>query len=350
MRKRRCGNSNLELSIIGAGCWAFGGGSYWGEQSQRDVDEVVHQSLELGINYFDTAEVYNDGRSEQSLGQAIKGLPRDQIIVGSKIAPSNVFPGVLEQHCEASLSRLGVDYIDIYMLHWPIHPHSVRHYTSDESIINNPPSIESALDSMLKLREQGKLRCLGVSNFAQPRLEEIRDLSPDLVVNELPYSLLARAVEFETLDYCQAHAIGVISYMTLLQGLLADIYRTLDDVPDWQCRTRHFNCKRTERCRHHEPGAEAETNQALAEIRQIAAEAGMSMPEISIKWVLANEQITCALVGARNLAELQATVAAAGAPLPKELLSMLNQATDNLMAKLGPTLDLYESVENDRTR
>lgn len=348
MERRRCPNSDLTLPALGAGCWAFGGGEYWGEQSQKDVDEVVNRSLDLGINYFDTAEVYNKGASEASLGMALEGR-RGEAIIGSKISPSNCHPGVLREHCDASLGRLRTDYIDLYMVHWPIHPHSIRHFTDDEAIIKNPPAVEDAFETLTKLREEGKIRHIGVSNFGVDRLKEAQAICPDIVVDELPYSLLTRATGLEILPHCERTGVGVVGYMTLLQGLLADIYPTLDDVPPWQRRTRHFNCKRCELTRHGEDGAEDETNQALADIRSICAETGMTMPEIAVKWAVANKALTCVLVGARNIKELEANVKAVAEPLPGEIVEKLNKATDALLARLGPGFDYYENTADDRT-
>ena len=141
MELRRCGNSDLTLSTLGFGCWSFGGGTYWGDCNQADADAVVRRAVELGINYFDAAEAYNAGRSEEALGKALRGIPRDKVIVGTKVSPSNCYAETLPQHCEASLRRLGLDYVDLYMIHWPIHPHSIRHFTSDEAVIRNPPTV-----------------------------------------------------------------------------------------------------------------------------------------------------------------------------------------------------------------
>lgn len=350
MEQRNCGNSDLKLSAIGAGCWAFGGGDYWGDQNQKEVNQVVHRSIELGINYFDTAEAYNEGRSEQSLGLALKGLSREKIIIGSKISPSNCYPDTLIKHCEASLQRLNSEYIDLYMIHWPIHPHSIRHFTEDENVINNPPKITDTFETMVKLRQQGKIRYIGVSNFAAGRFKEAQSCYDQITVNELPYSLLTRAIELEILPHCHSSGVGVIGYMTLLQGLLADIYPTLSDVPKWQRRTRHFHHRSCDLCRHTEDGAEEETNQALTDIRTIAAECNMTMPQIAVKWALAREGITCALVGARNIKELEANVNAAEKPLPNEIVEKLNIATKPLLDKLGPCFDYYESTANDRTK
>ncbi|MBN1183990.1 MAG: aldo/keto reductase [Bacteroidales bacterium] len=347
MEKRVCKNSGLELSVLGTGCWAFGGGEYWGDQNQKDVDSVVHESVEQGINYFDTAEAYNEGRSETSLGQAIIGIARDKILIGTKISPSNCYKETLIEHCEASLKRLQTDYIDIYMVHWPVHPHSIRHFTKDKSIIENPPEISEAIETLQILKSQGKIRHFGVSNFSRNRLENLP--LEEIVVNELPYNLLCRAVEYDTLPFCQGKGIGVIGYMALLQGILADIYPTLDDIPVWQRRTRHFDSKRTKECRHGEDGAEEETNTALKGIRRLCKESGFSMAEITIKWILGNPAITCMLIGSRNTIELEANVKAVQGPLSEEIKSKLDRITLPLMEKLGNHFDYYESAENDRT-
>jgi aryl-alcohol dehydrogenase-like predicted oxidoreductase len=169
-------------------------------------------------------------------------------------------------------------------------------------------------------------------------------------VNQLPYNLLCRAIEFETMDACVENGIGIIAYMTLLQGILADIYPNLQDVPPWQRRTRHFNCKATELCRHKEAGAEEETNRALAGIRNICRETGMSMPELALKWAVADQRITCALAGARNQSELESNVQAIEKPLDKAIVEKLNMATEELKMVLENHFDYYENKLNDRTK
>ena len=348
MEKRICENSGLKLSVIGTGCWAFGGGEYWGEQNQNDVNEVVHASVDLGINYFDTAEVYNEGRSEISLGKAIKGIPRDKIVIGTKVSPSNCYKEVMIEHCNESLKRLETDYIDLYMIHWPIHAHSIRHFTSDQQIIENPPQIEEAWETMELLKKQGKIRHAGVSNFSFSRLKDLP--LNEVAVNELPYNLLCRAIEYDTLSVCEKNGIGVIGYMALLQGILADIYPTLDDVPVWRRRTRHFNSKSNSECRHGEAGAEVETTAALEGIRHISRETGLSMSELSIKWILENSAINCTIVGSRNLKQFSENVKAAGNSLAKDVKEELDNITLPLMEKLGNHFDYYESAQNDRTK
>ena len=164
MELRKCGTAGLALPALGVGCWAFGGGEYWGSQDQGDVDAVVHAAIDAGCNYFDSAEVYNNGASESSLGTALEGV-RHRAIVGTKVSPSNCYAATLREHCEQSLRRLRTNYIDLYMVHWPIHPHSIRHFTNDEKVIGNPPRVEEAFDTLNRLRQEGKIRHIGVSNF-----------------------------------------------------------------------------------------------------------------------------------------------------------------------------------------
>jgi len=158
---RRCGTSALTLSALGLGCWSFGGGAYWGDCDQADADAVVRRAVELGITYFDAAEAYNAGRSEESLGKALVGVPREQVVIGTKVSPSNCYARTLPVHCEASLRRLGLEYVDLYMIHWPIHPHSIRHFTSDGAIIRNPPTVAEAFTALAELKRQGKIRHVG---------------------------------------------------------------------------------------------------------------------------------------------------------------------------------------------
>ena len=342
-----CGQYDLKLPILGMGCWAYGGGHYWGAQNQNDVNEVVRFAVEHGCNFFDTAEAYNDGASETSLGLALQGIPREQVIIGTKISPSNTQPDKLAQHCDASLRRLRTDYVDLYMVHWPITPHSIRHFDAEMTVV---PQVQDAFDTLRELQEAGKIRHIGVSNFGAPKLEEALATGAEIVINELPYSLLTRAIELEILPKCRALGIGVLGYMSLLQGVLADIYPTLDEVPVWQRRTRHFDSRRTPHTRHGLPGAEAETNAALAAVRAISKAHGMTMPEVALKWTMARPGITSSLCGSRNLAELRQNLQAAQEPLAPEIIEELDAATAPLLQKLGPSFDYYESPANDRTR
>ncbi len=347
MKKRNSKNSSLNFSVLGTGCWSFGGGKYWGDQNQKEVDKIVSKSVDLGINYFDTAEAYNDGRSESSLGIALQSVNRDKVLIGTKVSPSNCYKNTLIEHCEASLKRLQTDYIDLYMVHWPIHSHSIRHFTREEKIIKNPPRMSEVLEGLRKLKDQGKIREYGVSNFSSKRLEEITPIE-EIAVNELPYNLLCRGIEYETLPFCKKKGIGIIGYMALLQGILADVYSSLSDVPIWQRRTRHFNCKNNKECRHGEKGVEKETEIALKKLRDLSQETGLTMADLAIRWVLENTGITCTLVGSRNIKQLEANVDAANIIMSQEIKNELDTISLSIKDKLGKHFDYYESAANDR--
>ncbi len=347
VKRNVCRSTGLELSELGTGCWSFGGGDYWGEQSQKSVNHVVHAAVDAGITYFDTAEAYNEGRSESSLGEAIKGIQRDKIVIGTKVSPSNCYSKVLVEHCHESLKRLQTDYIDLYMIHWPIHPHSIRHFTDSIQTIANPPTMDEALDAMKSLKKQGKIRHLGVSNFSVNRMKDLP--MEEIAANELPYNLFCRSAEYDAISMCEERGIGVIGYMALLQGILGDVYPSLHDVPVWRRRTRHFNAMGIKECRHGEAGIEAEVNTALESIRRLCAETGLSMAEMSIKWVLKNAGITCTLVGSRNIKQLEANIRAVREPLSADVGNELDRITQVVKERLGNHLDYYESAENDRT-
>jgi len=347
MQLRQCGKYNLKLPVLGMGTWAYGGGEYWGAQSQDEVNAIVHHAVDQGCIFFDTAEAYNKGASESSLGIALKGIPREKVLIGTKVSPSNVQPKTLVEHCDASLKRLQTDHVDLYMVHWPITAHSIKHFTTD----NIPtPSVPDAFATLERLRQQGKIRFIGVSNFGVAKLTEALATGAQIAINELPYSLLTRAIEVEILPFCREKGLGVLGYMALMQGVLADIFPTLDDVPVWQRRTRHFDSRRTPQCRHGLPGAEPETNAALQSIRAIARKHKMTMPEVSLKWAFAGNGITSSLCGSRSVKELEMNIKAASEPLAPEIVEELNQATQPVLDKLGPSFDYYENPANDRTK
>jgi aryl-alcohol dehydrogenase-like predicted oxidoreductase len=238
------------------------------------------------------------------------------------------------------------DYIDLYMVHWPITPQAIAHFTDQKM---ECPSVEAAFETLRKLKEQGKIRYIGVSNFAKKRLDEALDTHTEIVINELPYNLLCRAIEYDILPECISRGIGVIGYFPLLQGVLADITPALDDVPAMQRRTRHFDSRKCSAVRHGEHGAEGETDDCLTQIRIIAREHGLTMPQIALKWAIANRAISCTLAGARNTAKLEDNVHSIQEPLTDDVLEQLNTVTDALKEKLGGSFDYYETAANDRT-
>jgi aryl-alcohol dehydrogenase-like predicted oxidoreductase len=346
MEVRECGRTGLKLSMLGLGCWAFGGGDYWGPQDQSEVDAVVRRAFELGVNYFDTAEVYNEGRSESSLGRALLSLPRARVVIGTKVSPAHVQPATLPRRCEASLRRLATDYIDLYMVHWPVTPRSIRHFDADASVC---PAVDDAFATLVRLRDEGKVRHIGVSNHSLLRLDEARRHCPDLVANELPYNLLARAIDLEVLPGCVERGVGAIGYMPLAQGVLTDRYPTLADVPRWRRRTRHFDAAGAPDARHGLRGEEEATRKALRELRALSLDLGLPLSELALSWTLANPGLVCSLVGSRTVAQVEANLRTVERPLAPDVVARLNEITRPLKERLGRSFDYYESPENDRT-
>ncbi|MBP1934222.1 aldo/keto reductase [Ammoniphilus resinae] len=347
MKQRRCGTSDLKLSTLGLGCWAFGGGAYWGEQSQQDVQEVVDRAFDLGINYFDTAEVYNDGESEKSLGLALKGK-RDKAIIGTKIPPSKLYPADIRKHCDESLKRLQTDYIDLYMVHWPINEQSLKHYTHDESILTQSPRNQEAFEMLAALQKEGKIRYIGISNHGVKQMEVVRKTGVSVVANELAYNLFSRGIEAEILPYCEEHGMGIIGYSPLLQGLLSGKYDAIEQMKPSLVRTRHYHRSRAADSRHGEEGAEAEMMEALAGLRELAQELGVTMTVLSLAWAIANPAITSTIVGSRNLAQLELNVEAASYRLSEDVIHRMNELSEPVLQKLGNNPDYFENRNRSR--
>jgi myo-inositol catabolism protein IolS len=339
--------AGLRLPVVGIGCWAFGGGSYWGTQEQADVDRVVARALGVGLNYFDTAESYNGGESEASLGRALGGR-RGDALIGTKVSPCNASPNRLRQHCEQSLRRLNTDYLDIYMIHWPLNGQSVRHFTSDEQLVRNPPELGAALLEMERLRQEGKIRFIGVSNFGREQLVEATGFGVTVSVNEIPYNLLMRAVEGTVLPFCVEKGIATVGYSALMQGLLARPLNSFENVAPVRLRTRHFASTR-EGSRHGEPGIEHETLAALREVAQIARQIGRPVAEVALAWSVANAGINCTLVGCRNLAQLEENLKGLSSPLTPATKQELDRVTSEVMNKLGVRIDYFQSEKETRS-
>jgi myo-inositol catabolism protein IolS len=330
---------------MGLGCWAFGGGQYWGAQSQTDVEAVVHAALDAGITYFDTAEGYNDGASESALGAALAGR-RQQALIGTKISPHNARPELVRSHCEASLRRLGTDHIDLYMVHWPFNASSLRHFTSEAEV--PPASVPEAFTALEELRQEGKIRFIGVSNFGVRQLGEVLATGVPIAVDEVPYNLLMRACEVELLPACARAGVGVLGYMGLMQGLLGGRFTSFDDVPPARTRTRHFAGSRPG-SRHGEAGIERQTAEALRQISTVAADLGLPVSELALAWALANPAMSCTLVGCRNVQQLEENLRAAAVRLPGEVMARLDRATAEVLALLGPSVDYYQSRADSRS-
>jgi aryl-alcohol dehydrogenase-like predicted oxidoreductase len=324
MEYRRLGQTEMQVSVLALGCWPFAGGRYWGEQDDNASIATVHAALDAGINFFDTAEGYEAGHSERVLGRALVGR-REQAIIATKVSPNHLRPDDVFAACEGSLRNLQTDYIDLYQIHWP----------------NHEVPLADTVGALQQLKEQGKIRAIGVSNFAVQDLSEMVTLS-ECATDQLPYSLLWRVIEREIQPLCVEHGVGIICYSPLAQGLLTGRYRSADEVPDGLARTRWYNKGRA-MADHDEPGCESEVFAAVEEIRAIAAEVGAPMATVALAWVKQQPAVTSFLVGARNPEELAWNLPAADLTLADDVLPRLAAATEPVKEKLGDNPDMWMS-------
>lgn len=348
MKTNELGKSGIQVSAMTIGCWPFGGGDYWGEQSQKDVDSVVHSAIEQGVNTFDTAEMYNNGTSELSLGQALKGY-RDKTIIISKINPSNCHE--VRKHCEASLKRLGTDYIDVYMLHWPINPLSLKHFTTDQSILQTPPTIEEAYSQLEELKKEGLIRSIGMSNFGRIQMAEVVATQVQVDVNEICYNIVSRAIEAEIVPYCMENSISIIGSMGLQQGVLAGIYNSAEEVPMHQAHSRHFaDFRGGGTSRHGENGAEKEMFEVVRRLRGIADDLHLHIAQLAIAWILKKPFMASTLVGSRNLKELEMNIAACNVEISDSIEQEIDRISQSVLDILGNNPDYYENSSQSRIR
>lgn len=311
MRTRQFGRTDMQITPIGLGAWAMGGGNWeysWGPQDDNTSINTIKHALALGINWIDTAAVYGLGHSEEVVGKAIKGRERPYIftkcsrvwdergrISGSLKAYS------IRRELEASLRRLQVDYVDLYQIHWP----------------DPEEDIEEGWSTLVRLKEEGKTRHIGVSNFNVEQLQRIERIAP-VETLQPPYSLIRREAEREILPYCQEHNIGVIVYSPMMSGLLSGTMtrERIQKLPedDWRKRDDEFQEPRLSR------------NLALQELlSNIAYPHNVSAGVVAVAWTLENPAVSGAIVGARNPHQIEELIPAAEFRLSESEMKQINQ-------------------------
>jgi len=322
MDYRRLGRSDLQVSTIGFGCWGIAGGAMWGEQDEADSIAALHAAVDEGITFFDTAEGYGNGYSEEVVGRAL-GDRRDSVVIATKVSPAHLAPEDLRASCENSLRRLRTDVIDLYQIHWP----------------DPPGEAEAVAETLATLRQEGKIRYAGVSNFGPV------DLAPypaDLFVsNQLAYSVAFRAIEYHLVGASIDRGMSVITYSSLLHGVLTGKYRDADEVPEGRARTRHFSSQR-ETVRHGEDGHEKSLFALIDEMRDIAAEADLTVREVAMLWVLARPGVATILAGSRSAAQARSNAAVASRRLDRALVERLTRASEPLREAMGPNPDMWQ--------
>lgn len=311
MEKRRLGNSDLDITTIGFGAWAIGGSGWkfgWGEQDDAESIGAIHEALDAGVNWIDTAAVYGLGHSEEVVARALAEYGGEKPFVFTKcerawdenrqIAPS-LKADSIKRECEDSLRRLKVDVLDLYQVHWP---------QPDEDI-------EEGWTALAELKAQGKVRFIGVSNFNVGQMQRAHAIAP-ITSLQPPYSLIERAIEPEILPYCAANNIGVIVYSPMESGLLtgAMTRERIAGLPDDDWRKNNVDFK--------EPNLSR--NLLLVELlKEIGERHGKTAGEVAIAWTLLNPAVTGAIVGMRRPGQAAGVLGGADLRLSEEEVSQL---------------------------
>ena len=319
-------HADFEISRMIFGCWAIVGGFNWGHQEERDSLAAIKAAYDLGITCFDTAEAYGNGASENLLAKALKG-ERSQLIIASKVGPQDFAPENVVKACERGLKNLQTDYIDLYQLHWP----------------NPEIPLEDTLEALDRLKESGKIRGYGVSNFGVKSLEECKSLGFSVSSNQMAYNLLFRAIEYSILPQCLADEIPVLCYSPIMQGLLTGKFTSPETVPDDRARTRHFSKERSH-SRHQDDGCEKLTFKTIAAIQEVANELNVSMGSLSLAWLLAQDGVGGVIAGGRNPAQVRKNMEALQVNLSPEVIQQLNEITQPLKDALGDNADLWQTA------
>jgi aryl-alcohol dehydrogenase-like predicted oxidoreductase len=328
---RELGTSDLNITVVGFGAWAIGGGGWahsWGPQDDNESIAAMNHAVDLGINWIDTAAVYGLGHSEEVVGRFLKqrkgadkphiftkcGLvwdPKDRMNDAKRIST----PASIRRECEASLKRLGVERIDLYQIH-----------RSDDS---TGTTIEESWRMMVQLKEEGKVRAIGVSNFDVSQLRRI-DVLHHVDSLQPPFSLIRRDQAAAEIPWCRANRTGVIVYSPMQSGLLTESFsaerlqKMADD--DWRKRSANFQTPKLEK------------NIALRDaLRPIAARHNTTVSSIAVAWTLMWPGVSGAIVGARSPQQIDGWIDAAKLTVTAEDLDEITKILERTGAGAGPT-------------
>jgi aryl-alcohol dehydrogenase-like predicted oxidoreductase len=303
------GDSDLALTRIGFGAWAIGGGDWqfaWGPQDDKESIEAIHRALDLGINWIDTAAVYGLGHSEEVVAKALKStsakpyiFTKCSMIWNEKREIGNSMKQI-RREVEESLTRLDIEAIDLYQIHWP----------------NPDVEIEEGWATMADLKREGKVRWIGVSNFSVSQMERALKIAP-ITSLQPPYSMINRSIEPEILPFCAANGIGVINYSPMQSGLLTGAM-TKERVAAFPKDDFRRNAKAFK-----EP--QLDRNLKLAALLgEIGSRHEVSAGVVAIAWTLAQPAVTAAIVGGRSAAQVDGVIPAAEFRLTSAELTEIN--------------------------
>ena len=296
MEYRKLGDSDLEVSVIGFGAWGIGGAPFWSTEGDHPSCKAILKAFDLGINFFDTAPVYGFGHSEELLGKTLKPV-RDKVILATKcglvwrkenlgaIAKNAKRDSILNE-IEQSLRRLQTDVIDLYQVHWPD--------------VNTAQ--EETMETLLEIQAQGKIRYIGLSNYSVEQTKECLKVG-NIVSLQPEYSLLERAIEKETVPFCQENQIGIIAYSPLSSGVLTGKYDKSTKFKDW--RSKGIIGTFT--------GEGYENNiDKVDQLKALAQADGKTCGQMAINWVIRQPGLATALVGVKNESQMQENLRSVG--------------------------------------
>lgn len=374
MPRRSSGKTDVAVSCIALGCFAFGGdkptglhqgaafaalhAGVWGSQDEEDTLATVKSALDRGVNFFDNAEMYGDGEAEKALGRALKasGHPRDSYVVATKVSESNLSRELILDHVRASIARIGCGYIDLLQLHW--HPRAaVKCAAYPDRPLERETPLEETIAALEEAKRLGLIHHVGVCNFG---VQDLRDVlaacaavgAAPIVSNQVCYSLVWRHLEEEVVPFCEQHGISILPWGPLCQGVLTGKFGSVEDVPPGRQRSRLFSAARPFQ-RHGEAGFEQELESALAAIAGIADGDGAPMANTALAWAVGQPGITSVLMGARSVNQLTRNLdCLVQCPLSAATRAALESATVDLKNKLQRTgnLDPYEPAITSRMR
>ena len=311
METRTLGNSDIQITPIIMGTWQAGKAMWAGIEDSETI-KAIRAAVEAGITTIDTAAVYGNGHSESIVGEALSDV-RSQVVYATKVFANHLKYDQIIKACDRSLKNLKTDYIDLYQIHWP-----------SGSFNSDIVPIEETIRALNELKEKGKIRAIGVSNFSRAQMEEasqygqIDSLQP-------PYSLFWRQVETDQMPYCVEQNISIIAYSSLAQGLLTGKFGPDHQFAEGDHRSKNKLFYKKENYQR--------VQQALEALRPIAERNNCTLAELSLAWLTAQPQ-TCAIVGARNAEQAVANAKAAEVKLSPEDLAEIEAigrlVTDNL--------------------
>lgn len=316
MKYRYLGNSDLKVSAVGLGTWAYGNDTFGRVEDKQSIN-AIRAAVDAGINLIDTAPAYGDGHAEEVVGRAIKGI-RDQVIVASKCGTHrdgpkyvrDLSPKTIRSEIESSLKRLNIEQIDLYQIHWP----------------DPDTPLEESVEELLKLKKEGKFRHLAVCNFGIELMDQISEMT-EIVSLQPQYSLLKRDIDQEILPYLIKNNLGSLSYGTLGGGILSAKYKERPDFDDEKDnRAGFYPFFREENWE--------QTQELIDLMREIAAAHNQSPAQLAINWAINRPGITTALVGAKTEKQAQENAAAADFKLSEEEMLSLSNKSEEVIKNL----------------